>query len=205
MSFISNLVCRECARQYPAEALHVCDYCFGPLEVAYDYDAIAAQTTRETIAAGPLSIWRYANLLPATNDGAVDLGAGKAARRDDDARHVHAAAEHRHVMQFHARRVRGRGADVQDRAVGRIGEGAVPGLRHERPVGTAHLGQSQRRRMCGGREGQERNRDGREPKDHEAPILLMRPAGRSDPHRRPASTPGPMTSLSKRGATTRPG
>src|SRR5437764_13489454 len=76
VAFIEALTCRECARIYPAEALHVCDYCFGPLEVSYDYDAIAAQTTRESIAAGPLSIWRYASLLPATNDGAVDLGAG---------------------------------------------------------------------------------------------------------------------------------
>ena len=54
----------------------MCDWCFGPLEVSYDYDAIAAVTTRESIAAGPTSIWRYANLLPAVNDGAVDLGAG---------------------------------------------------------------------------------------------------------------------------------
>jgi threonine synthase len=76
VAFIEALTCRECARTYPAEALHVCDYCFGPLEVTYDYEGIAAQTTRETIAAGPPSIWRYANLLPATNDGAVDLGAG---------------------------------------------------------------------------------------------------------------------------------
>ena len=74
--FIEGLTCRECARTYPAEALHVCDFCFGPLEVSYDYEAIAAATSRESIAAGPPSIWRYANLLPATNDGAVDLGAG---------------------------------------------------------------------------------------------------------------------------------
>src|SRR5579872_7147756 len=76
VDFVTGLTCRECARTYPAEALHVCDYCFGPLEVAYDYEAIAANTTRETVAAGPRSIWRYANLLPAINDGAVDLGAG---------------------------------------------------------------------------------------------------------------------------------
>jgi len=76
VAFIEALTCRECARTYPAEALHVCDYCFGPLEVAYDYEAIAAHTTRESVASGPRSIWRYANLLPATNDGAVDLGAG---------------------------------------------------------------------------------------------------------------------------------
>jgi threonine synthase len=74
--FVEGLRCRECGRAYPAEALHVCEYCFGPLEVSYDYDAIAAATTRESIAAGPASIWRYANLLPAHNDGAVDLGAG---------------------------------------------------------------------------------------------------------------------------------
>ncbi len=76
MSFVEGLRCRECGRAYPAEALHVCEYCFGPLEVVYDYEAIAAATSRASIAAGPASIWRYANLLPAQNDGAVDLGAG---------------------------------------------------------------------------------------------------------------------------------
>lgn len=76
MSFVQELRCRECHHVYPAEALHVCEYCFGPLEVSYDYDAIAAHTTRQSIAAGPATIWRYANLLPADPDGAVDLGAG---------------------------------------------------------------------------------------------------------------------------------
>jgi threonine synthase len=74
--YVDGLRCRECGRDYPAEALHVCDYCFGPLEVAYDYDAIAAAVSREHIAAGPLTIWRYADLLPARAEGAVDLGAG---------------------------------------------------------------------------------------------------------------------------------
>ncbi|MDQ4131845.1 MAG: pyridoxal-phosphate dependent enzyme, partial [Actinomycetota bacterium] len=76
MPFVEGLRCRECGRAYPAEALHVCDYCFGPLEVSYDYEAIAAVTSRASIAAGPASIWRYASLLPTANDGAVDLGAG---------------------------------------------------------------------------------------------------------------------------------
>ncbi|MGH9189548.1 MAG: threonine synthase [Acidimicrobiales bacterium] len=75
-SFVQGLKCRECGRAFPAEALHVCEWCFGPLEVTYDYDAIAAATSRASIAAGPASIWRYDNLLPAVNDGAVDLGAG---------------------------------------------------------------------------------------------------------------------------------
>src|SRR5436305_2998873 len=76
MSFVQGLRCRECGRAFPAEALHVCEWCFGPLEVTYDYAAIAAATSRASIAAGPTSIWRYENLLPAVNDGAVDLGAG---------------------------------------------------------------------------------------------------------------------------------
>jgi threonine synthase len=74
--FVDGLRCRECGRSYPAEALHVCEFCFGPLEVAYDYDAVRAAMTRESVAAGPPTIWRYAPLLPAEADGAVDLGAG---------------------------------------------------------------------------------------------------------------------------------
>jgi threonine synthase len=76
LPFVEGLRCRECARPYPAEALHVCEWCFGPLEVVYDYDAVAGAISRERIAAGPLSIWRYADLLPARPEGAVDLGAG---------------------------------------------------------------------------------------------------------------------------------
>ncbi|HVM64558.1 MAG TPA: threonine synthase [Acidimicrobiales bacterium] len=76
MPFVDGLRCRECGRAYPAEALHVCEFCFGPLEVAYDYEAIAAAVSRESIAAGPPTIWRYAALLPAEPEGAVDLGAG---------------------------------------------------------------------------------------------------------------------------------
>jgi threonine synthase len=74
--FVEGLKCRECARAYPAEALHVCEFCFGPLEVSYDYDAIAAQISRESIAAGRHSLWRYADLLPANSEAPVDLGAG---------------------------------------------------------------------------------------------------------------------------------
>src|SRR5580658_4061006 len=76
MPYVEGLRCRECGRAYPAEALHVCEFCFGPLEVDYDYGAIAAAVSRESIAAGPPTIWRYAPLLPAGAEGAVDLGAG---------------------------------------------------------------------------------------------------------------------------------
>jgi threonine synthase len=56
--------------------LHVCEWCFGPLEVVYDYEAIRSVISRERIAAGPHSIWRYADLLPVRAEGAVSLGAG---------------------------------------------------------------------------------------------------------------------------------
>ncbi|MHB1987329.1 MAG: threonine synthase [Acidimicrobiales bacterium] len=76
MSFVHALFCRECARTYPLEALHACEWCFGPLEVAYDYEAMRAGVSKETIAAGPNNIWRYAELLPVDSKGAVSLGAG---------------------------------------------------------------------------------------------------------------------------------
>jgi threonine synthase len=76
MAFVHGLRCRECGRDYEVAPIFTCEWCFGPLEVAYDYEAIAAATSREKIAAGPLSIWRYADLLPTDRNPAVDLGAG---------------------------------------------------------------------------------------------------------------------------------
>src|SRR3954466_8062358 len=58
------LVCRGCGAEFPLAAQHACYECFGPLEVAYDQDALA-RVTREQIEAGPQNIWRYAALLPA--------------------------------------------------------------------------------------------------------------------------------------------
>jgi len=74
--YVHGLRCRECARLYPATAAHACEWCFGPLEVDYDYDAIAGVISPARIAAGPSTIWRYADLLPAAGEGAVSLGGG---------------------------------------------------------------------------------------------------------------------------------
>jgi len=74
--FVTGLRCRECGREYAADPIYTCEWCFGPLEVAYEYDAIAAAVSREKIAAGPLSLWRYEDLLPVRADAAVDLGTG---------------------------------------------------------------------------------------------------------------------------------
>src|SRR5260370_20122205 len=76
MVHVQGLRCRECGREYEVAAAFTCEWCFGPLEVAYDYEAITAAVSREKIAAGPLSIWRYADLLPVERAAAVDLGAG---------------------------------------------------------------------------------------------------------------------------------
>jgi len=66
----SALVCRNCGASYPLGAQHACFECFGPLEIGYDPVALAS-VTRESIAAGPHSIWRYAGLLPVGQDPAT--------------------------------------------------------------------------------------------------------------------------------------
>ena len=76
MDFVSGLRCRECGRAYPAEALHVCDYCFGPLEVTYDYERVAATMTRERVASGPGPSGAMPTCLPVYDPTPVDLGAG---------------------------------------------------------------------------------------------------------------------------------
>jgi threonine synthase len=77
-STVTGLRCRECSATYPAAALHVCELCFGPLEVAYDHDLWRTRVSRGSIEAGPATMWRYADLLPGSGDPArrVDLGAG---------------------------------------------------------------------------------------------------------------------------------
>jgi threonine synthase len=70
------LRCRECSREFEPTAQQACDFCFGPLEVTYDYAAIARSITRESVERGPRTIWRYRALLPVGGAEAVDLGAG---------------------------------------------------------------------------------------------------------------------------------
>lgn len=72
MSYVKGLKCRECQREYPIGAIYVCEFCFGSLEVDYDYDRIKQNISREKIEKGPKSIWRYRELLPI--DGAPTVG-----------------------------------------------------------------------------------------------------------------------------------
>jgi threonine synthase len=71
-----KLKCKECGAEYALEAKHVCEVCFGPLEVHYNYDNLRKLVTRETIEAGPNSIWRYRHFLPVATDNVIDVGTG---------------------------------------------------------------------------------------------------------------------------------
>ncbi|MDX2021820.1 MAG: threonine synthase [Deltaproteobacteria bacterium] len=73
VSFVKAMKCRECGSEYPKQPIHVCEFCFGPLEIAYDYEAIAKSLTRKAIENRMNSMWRYAELLPL--DGPPSVGA----------------------------------------------------------------------------------------------------------------------------------
>ncbi len=70
------LKCRECGREYPLTASHVCEFDFGPLEVVYDYDRIKRSLTREAIQSRPKGMWRYRELLPIIGDPTVGKQVG---------------------------------------------------------------------------------------------------------------------------------
>ncbi len=76
MSHVKSMRCRECGKEYPVEPLNVCELCFGPLEISYDYDSIARTVTRRSIQDGPHTMWRYHDFLPVDAESAVDLGTG---------------------------------------------------------------------------------------------------------------------------------
>ncbi len=76
MSYVKGLRCRECGSESPVAPLHVCDVCFGPYEVVYDYDAMRGTVTRELIESRPRNLWRYRELLPIEREPAIGLHSG---------------------------------------------------------------------------------------------------------------------------------
>jgi len=76
MTFVKGLKCRECNQDYPKQPIHVCETCFGPLEVVYDYDRIKSSISREKIASRPNNLWRYRELLPIDGEPKVGLYSG---------------------------------------------------------------------------------------------------------------------------------
>ncbi|MBM3166581.1 MAG: threonine synthase [Chloroflexi bacterium] len=76
MSFATGLRCRKCGQEYPLQPLKVCDFCLSPVEVNYDYKAMIQAVSRQSIASGPATIWRYRDLLPVETKDEIDLGTG---------------------------------------------------------------------------------------------------------------------------------
>jgi threonine synthase len=76
IGFMKALKCRECGREYPLEATHVCEFDFGPLEVVYDYDRVRETLSRSAVAGRLQTMWRYRELLPVQQAPTVGLQVG---------------------------------------------------------------------------------------------------------------------------------
>jgi len=76
MGHVKGLKCRECGREYPVDPIYVCEFCFGPLEVSYDYKKIKKKLTRKTIERRDGNLWRYKELLPIDGEPQVGLNSG---------------------------------------------------------------------------------------------------------------------------------
>jgi threonine synthase len=61
---VESLKCKECGTEYPLDARFVCEQCFGPLEVSYDFSDLDPEEARRKIQAGSRGIWRYSDFLP---------------------------------------------------------------------------------------------------------------------------------------------
>lgn len=76
MPFAVGMKCHGCGRDYPIGPVYVCETCFGPVEVEYDYESIKEVLSRDSLERGPKSMWRYRDLLPFTGEVPIDIGAG---------------------------------------------------------------------------------------------------------------------------------
>jgi len=76
MSFVKGLKCRECGHGFPVAPTHVCEFCFGPLEVDYNYDEIQSSISRQKIESRPQTMWRYRELLPIDKEPTVGRQVG---------------------------------------------------------------------------------------------------------------------------------
>ena len=76
MSYVKGLKCRECNREYPVAPIYVCEFCFGPLEVVYDYNVIKKVLTKDVIDNRGRTLWRYRELLPTDGEPQVGLESG---------------------------------------------------------------------------------------------------------------------------------
>ena len=92
VGYVTSLKCRGCSRETEIGPYNVCDYCFGPLEVVYDYEAMRPSITREAILNGPRTMWRYKDLLPVETDQVEN-------HRFQPIRHLHRLSTYRDRFQ----------------------------------------------------------------------------------------------------------
>ena len=74
--FVRGLKCRLCGKPIRQRPLNFCTEDFGPLEVDYDYDAIAEAVSRGKIELRPYNMWRYRELLPLDGEPTVGRQVG---------------------------------------------------------------------------------------------------------------------------------
>lgn len=73
MAKIKSLQCRECKKEYAPTFRYVCEECFGPLDVHYDFPKV----TKNTFANREHTYWRYHEMLPIeSKSNIVSIGAG---------------------------------------------------------------------------------------------------------------------------------
>jgi threonine synthase len=76
MTYVKGLRCIECGREYKIDPIYVCDFCFGPLEVTYDYERIRKDMTKQKVESRPHNMWRYRELLPIDGDPVTGFDSG---------------------------------------------------------------------------------------------------------------------------------
>lgn len=76
MGYVKGLKCRECGREYDVLPIYVCEFCFGPLEVTYDYKKIKKVLTKKVIEKREKNLWRYKELLPIDGEPIVGMNSG---------------------------------------------------------------------------------------------------------------------------------
>jgi threonine synthase len=70
---IKSLQCRECKKEYAPTFRYVCEECFGPLDVNYDFPTV----NKNTFATREHTYWRYHEMLPIeSKSNIVSIGAG---------------------------------------------------------------------------------------------------------------------------------
>ncbi len=76
MTYVKGLRCVECGREYKIDPIYVCEFCFGPLEVTYDYERIKKDMTKQKIESRPHHMWRYRELLPIDGEPITGFDSG---------------------------------------------------------------------------------------------------------------------------------